>query len=414
MLLSHPPKKYLLELRNAVRLSEGVYQWTFTNRNYVRPRRVRIGPVSVTSENHLRNVVLLSESFRDGSNPYVMRTDELKRVLCVVHGESFTTPPVETVAGQTEQSTQPGTDASIAAITNVIAWLDYAPSRTFDSTFTSSTVGGPLVQYIYNRASNSELIMTNSYGSGMSLANLGNGLALTRTGNWESSADSQPMAVSDLSEQFSVHSIIRLANTSWTYFWDLYLNKTLMWGNPAVLSYYDASDARQSVSGINMIPNRNYLLSVTRVSDGAGAYNFEYRVEDLDDSTATPQTSTVVGAGLPMQANPQNWRFGHASTHFQHYMGPFFYLKGAVLAEQEDCRAWLRNHIGSSNTESTTSETTVSNSWYQLYDKRMTQIDIEQSSSSKVQKSLTVSFEDHNGNLFTPKDAILHMEIDRS
>ena len=160
-----------------------------------------------------------------------------------------------------------------------------------------------------------------------------------------------------------------------------------------------------------MIPMKNYLLSVSRVSDGEGGYQFVYRVEDLDDSTAAIQTATTTGAGGSMTANPGTWRFGHASTHFKHYMGPFFYVNGTVASDQENCRAWLRAKFGSSATE-TTSESTNANQWYQLYDTRDTVIEMEQ--PSKVLRSVTGRFEDHNGAQITPKDAILHMEIDRN
>jgi hypothetical protein len=412
MLLTRPPKKYLLELRNATKVSDGKYRWDFTDRYFVRPSQVRIGPVSVTTDVHCRNVVMLSDSFEDSSCPYVHRSDAMKQVLAVVHGQVFTTPPVEGSAGATESSAS-GSDQSLVDIgTNLVAWLDLHPSRTFDSNFTGSTVGGALVSYMYNRATtHSDLIMTTAYGSGLSLANMGSTVAITRTGSWESTADSSPFPASMVSEEFHCHTIIKNSDTAWTFLWDLHLNKTLMWGNPAVLSYYDSSDQRQSVPGILMVPLKNYLISCARVSDGLGGYNFTYRIEDLDDSTAAVQTATTSGAGYSLQANPQSWRFGHASTHFKHYMGPFLLCNGTVAADQENCRAWLRNAFGSGASE-TTSEESAANLWYQLYDTRVTQIDINQ--ASKVQRSVTISFEDHNGALIDPKDCVLHMEIDRA
>jgi hypothetical protein len=413
MLLSHPPKRYLLELRNATKNADNTYTWTFTERNLARPKKIRIGPVSVTTDVHCRNVVITSDSFLDSTAPYVNRSDEQKQVMCVVHGECFTTPPVEG-AGEATQSSASGSDQSIIDIgANLVAWLDYAPSRTFDSSFTSSSVGGLPVMYIYNRATtHSDLILTTAYGTGLSLNNMGSTLSIHRAGSWESTVDSQPFPVSMVSEEFHVHSIVKLLDTAWTYFWDLHMNKTLMWGsNPAVLSYYDETDTQQSVSGITMIPLRNYLLSVARVSDGNGGYQFEYRVENLDDSTEAVQTATTTGAGQSLQANPQTWRFGHASTHFNHHMGPFLFVNGTVASDQENCRAWLRAAFGSSATE-TTSASTNANQWYQLYDTRKTVIEMNQ--PSKVLRKVTGRFEDHNGAQIEPKDAIIHMEILRN
>jgi hypothetical protein len=414
MLLPNPPKRYLLELRNAAANTDGSFTWTFTERHLVRPKQVRIGPVSVTTDIFCRNVVVTSDSFQNSSAPWVHRPDAMKQVLCVVHPETQSNPPVETDSSGATQTSAAGSDQSLVDMGDaLIAWLDMgATNKVYDNTYTSSAVGGPLVYHILNRSTaHSDLQLSAAYGSGLSLSNLGNTVAVTRTASWESFLDTMPFPYTLLSETYHVHSLIRLTDQGWTYIWDLDTNKTLMWGNPATLSYYDASDQQVSV-GVTMLPLRTYLLSVARVSDGAGGYVFDYRVEDLDNESEPVQSVTTATGGKDLTANPGAWRFGHASTHFDHLQGSFIFITGTDTTQAENARAWLRNQYGSTATEGTNTEQTNANQWYQLYDTRTTQIEMNQ--PAEVQRQITVRFEDHNGTLLVPKDAVLHVEIERN
>ena len=415
MLLRHPPKKYLLELRNAQKNADGSYSWTFTERHLVRPRQVSIGPVSVTTDVFCRNVVVTSDSFQGSTAPWVHRSDEMKQVLCVVHPETQSNPPVETESSGATQSSASGSDQSIIDIgSDLVAWLDMsATNKVYDNTYTSSAVGGPLVYHIMNRSTaHSDLHLSAAYGQGLTLANLGNTVGVTRTGNWESFLDSMPFPYTMLSELYHYHTVLKLTDTTWTYLFDLDTNQTLMWGNPAVLSYLDASGAKIPVTPITMLPNRTYLLSVSRISDEAGGYVFTYRVENLDDSAEAVQEVTTSTGGKAMTANPGAWRFGHASTHFKHIQGSFIYINGNDSTQAENARAWLRTQYGSEATETTNTEQTNANQWYQLYDTRITEIDMNQ--PSKVQRGVSVRFEDHNGALLDPKDAVIHMQMERN
>ena len=87
------------------------------------------------------------------------------------------------------------------------------------------------------------------------------------------------------------------------------------------------------------------------------------------------------------------------------------YINGTTASDQENARAWLRSAFGSEASETTT-EASNANQWYQLYDTRVTTIEINR--ASKVQREVTITFEDHNGALVDPKDAVIHMEIDRA
>ena len=67
--------RYLLELKNAVKIDTGVYRWNFSLRNQVRPRSMTVGPCSITADTDIRNAVLLSNTFRESDLPFVNRND---------------------------------------------------------------------------------------------------------------------------------------------------------------------------------------------------------------------------------------------------------------------------------------------------------------------------------------------------
>ena len=107
--------RYLLELRSATKVDTGVYRWSFSERNLFRPKTVTIGPCSVTSDTDLRNVVLLSNTFRNSDMPHVNRSDELKPVLSVIYPEVRTThsPDASSGGGGSSNATWGATRPSI-------------------------------------------------------------------------------------------------------------------------------------------------------------------------------------------------------------------------------------------------------------------------------------------------------------
>ena len=91
--------RYLLELRNATKVDTGVYRWSFSNRNLFRATEVTVGPTSVTADTDYRNVVILSNTFRESDLPHVNRSDTLKPVLTVVYPEFRSTHAADAASG---------------------------------------------------------------------------------------------------------------------------------------------------------------------------------------------------------------------------------------------------------------------------------------------------------------------------
>ena len=111
---------YLLEQRNAVKVSTGIYRWSFNLRNEVRPDRVVVGPCSVSTGSDQRNIVILSDTFRKSDRNIVYRGDAQRPVLTVVHANQH----------HKHTYTAPSTDITVAQILDlatqghVTIWLD--------------------------------------------------------------------------------------------------------------------------------------------------------------------------------------------------------------------------------------------------------------------------------------------------
>jgi hypothetical protein len=305
--------RYLLELRSATKVDTGVYRWSFSERNLFRPNTVTIGPCSVTAENDLRNVVLLSNTFRNSDMPHVNRSDSLKPVLTVIYPEMRSThSPDASSGGGGSSNAELGSDAAIDAIDatgDLLCWVDLANTRVLDQSFQQATGAGfSNAYYIYNRSQNAMLTWTVGYGTGMTLANFpaaGTGtVGLTRTGSWESVLDSTPISTAQLQENFEFHSLFSVLGNSWSYLFDFHTMQILWWGQ--TLTYYDASGVKQSVPGLTVIPLQDYLLSVRREKLDAANTNFYWRLENLT-AGGTVQTATT-GSGLAVPPQAPLWR----------------------------------------------------------------------------------------------------------
>ena len=410
--------RYLLELRSATKVDTGVYRWSFSERNLFRPNTVTIGPCSVTAENDLRNVVLLSNTFRNSDMPHVNRSDSLKPVLTVIYPEMRSThSPDASSGGGGSSNAELGSDAAIDAIDatgDLLCWVDLANTRVLDQSFQQATGAGfSNAYYIYNRSQNAMLTWTVGYGTGMTLANFpaaGTGtVGLTRTGSWESVLDSTPISTAQLQENFEFHSLFSVLGNSWSYLFDFHTMQILWWGQ--TLTYYDASGVKQSVPGLTVIPLQDYLLSVRREKLDAANTNFYWRLENLT-AGGTVQTATT-GSGLAVPPQAPLWRMGHASTHFNHIQSCFFVCNSDPLDtdRSDQLRQWLRNaYNGGTSSSSGQGQSSSTSQWYQLFDSRKTTYSIQPSDFGDVVRSVEIEFENHLGQRFDPKDAVLTIE----
>jgi hypothetical protein len=231
-------------------------------------------------------------------------------------------------------------------------------------------------------------------------------VSITKNGSWESLLDSTPMTTAMLAEDFELHTTFMVPNNTWSYLFDLYSMRVLWWN--AAVTYYDASGAKIAVPGLTVVPMTDYLLSVKRVKVDPANTNFEWRLENL--ATNAVQTATT-GSGLPIPTgNPGTFRMGHASTHFNHYQGPFFICNSdaADTNRSENMQQWLRNaYNGGESSQATTTEST--NTWYQLYDSKRTTYTMEPSGFGDVVNSIELEFENHLGTRFDPKDCVIEL-----
>ena len=111
---------YLLEKRNANKVSTGIYRWSFTLRNEVRPDRVIVGPCSVSTSSDQRNIVINSDTFRKSDRNTVYRANDLRPVLTVVyanerHKHEYTAPSTDITTTQI---------LDLATQGHLLVWLD--------------------------------------------------------------------------------------------------------------------------------------------------------------------------------------------------------------------------------------------------------------------------------------------------
>ena len=78
---------FLLHLRDATKVADGSYTWSFSARNLVRPKELEVGPCSITVSTDQRDITILSDSFRNNKKTHTLRGDSLHNVLTVVHPE---------------------------------------------------------------------------------------------------------------------------------------------------------------------------------------------------------------------------------------------------------------------------------------------------------------------------------------
>ena len=255
-----------------------------------------------------------------------------------------------------------GSDDEVLAIgDDLLAFIDFAPARTLDSSFTPLDQPGDTVAYLYNRGNNTELILANNYGAGTQLAAIGEHRGITRQGNWESVVDSWPVNLADVNSEFTVHSLFKLTTLDWTLLFDVGYIKCYIWGQQ--LAFENASGTRVGV--LSVVPHVDYMLTVHRIEVDAANTNLEWRLERLDDNTVQTATS---GSGLtaPPNANGFPWKWGHSGTNFRQVQSCWILHNGFDAGHQATCQQWIKNtHAGTTSASSSGSETTTSDAqWF--------------------------------------------------
>ena len=173
-----------------------------------------------------------------------------------------------------------GLDSEIVAIADeLLAWFDFHPARTLDTTFATATTAGDPVSYLYNRApAPATLLFVNQYGSEMALANVGEAKGVTRNGSWQSMADSST-PTGDLDEEFTVHSLIILPPImgTFSYMFDIHMLKCFTWDGGAIA--FKNTAGNNSTVPVALIPlpplfdvPRRLTMTVTGLFRGTNSF----------------------------------------------------------------------------------------------------------------------------------------------
>mgnify|MGYP000014637585 FL=1 len=337
-------------------------------------------------------VELKSQNHRDGTNIIAVleerhnksrySLEEQPRTLSVKKHENVTEIDIYFTDNRTildgeatTTTTASGTDEDIEAIgSDLLAWFDFAPARTLDSTFSPAENAGDDVNYLYNRSPGpGTLSFINQYGSAMQLALVGETKGITRNGSWQSMADSST-PTGDLEELFTVHclTISPPSIGTFSYLFDLGpLLKTFFWTGGAI--GFKNKAGNNATEPVSLIPGRAYLISIQRRQetidhDGDGIlgtdYEFYWTIEDM---VAETTVNHITEPGNDHPGSEQVWRLGHASTHFSHVLGPWIVHNGNDADHITTCQTWLRNkYTGDADPEETVSTTTEASFFLEL------------------------------------------------
>ena len=162
------------------------------------------------------------------------------------------------------------TDATIAAFNDLTIWLDLDPARTLNAAFATCSVLGDLPKHLYSRSPTpAGLILTGNWDFELVLMKAGL-LGISRDTN---PAQGHGQALNDSSyptstwtEEFQVHHIWKsgsnYSQTSGLFKLNNYNCYVWPSGNGAI-NFKNSSNQNVTLSNINWIPNRVYLLSMT-------------------------------------------------------------------------------------------------------------------------------------------------------
>ena len=191
-----------------------------------------------------------------------------------------------------------GADTQIEAFNDLLAWFDFAPSRTLDNSFNPVSTAGSAVRYLYNRSpAPASLILT--AGNPMLLANMGSsgGIGAVQDSGYFFLDSTTPTAA--YGQEWQVHHLFQAQSNfnQGIYLFDNYYGAFFCdpQGQCGVLNGSGGTTVL-FCNNLTWIPLHPYILSFSRASldpDGDGVFEYYYvlRLEDL--STDAVQTETV-------------------------------------------------------------------------------------------------------------------------
>ena len=391
---------YLLELREATKVSTGVYNWSFNIRNEKRPETVTVGPCSVSTETDQRNVVILSETFRKSDRNHVLRSDLLKPVLTVVHAEQhFTHSYTAPSTAITEQQI-----LDLVAAGDVRMWLNMHDSQYVLNNALAAASVGESVNRIITQVPGGDMQFFTSGTDKLQYAALGESFGLTAqtASAWQyavegTSANNIAEFGNDGLDVFFVKS--PPTTSGFEVIWQSNMLRLFWYSN--VIQYKDAAGAYVS-TGMATLPSTDYVLEVLHNSDigpppTASTY---FKLTKLSDDTF--QEYTGVGTGGSPGGASNAFYISTAQSHHDGVFGSMIHMRNVAAS-----RTLVVNYFKQLYASAPVPEPVTT---YQLYDTRKTEIEMD--TPAETIRDVQLEFQNDQGVLFDPVDAVVHLRVE--
>tara|TARA_B100000029_G_scaffold365500_1_gene358818 strand:- start:5637 stop:6926 length:1290 start_codon:yes stop_codon:yes gene_type:complete len=264
------------------------------------------------------------------------------------------------------------TDATIEAMSNLIAWFDLHPSRTLAANFSQAPLAaGELFHYLYNRAPGpSALILDGNYDFERYAFGTNGAIGFSRdsdpnSGHGQYLRDGTYPTFTFISQAFHFHQIIKTGSsfTSTSGICQIGSNVlSVLLKSSGAVGVVPASGPMFSLSNISWVPNRVYVLSVWR-KDHNGTPNFFWRWEDLTSGTAPVTEQTVAGATYA-DGSTGHFTLGYQGHYYRHIGGPAFMINGTVQSEYDNCITYLKQWYGAQAEAEEDQSASVEAEWF--------------------------------------------------
>ena len=334
-------------------------------------------------------MVILSDTLRDSEKGAVLRGDSLQPIVRVVYPDKLHTHTITSTTTTTESEY---TAADVAARSDLFMFLDFADSSKV--TVTSGATGDFLTQINDMVSSTFEFVSSDAGGVPYEDFGTESGKCMNLNGDNIKLSDSTTAAEPTdgtlcmlFSTQTTIDDIQVL--TDW-YLWRIYVSSSNV-------AWYDGSSI--NTTSMTVTAGTDYLLTVRR---DAAASSFIWRLEKLSDSSVQTQTtalgSTSSGTGL--------FDIGGTSSYTADgKISNVVVITSNADTDVENIELYLRQvyrGIGTTTTTTTASQ-------YQLYDPRVTNLNMYQ--PQDVMRNIELKFEDQDGALFDPEDIVISLEV---
>ena len=382
--------KYVLEKSSAVKVSTGIYRWSFAHQNEIVPDRVTVGPISITTSNDQRNVVIESDTFRKSDRNTVRRGDALKPVLCNVF-------PHQRFKHEHVQASTAITAAEIEALSSVVIWLDlHDPQYILNEALAAAAVGDSVDRVISRKPSGSLIFFASGDDKVQKVAQENTfGLRQADGSAWSFMLDSSTANNPTLVPSGGVDIYMIKAPTNLNVNEIGILHKQQKWRFYQGGLQYQAHYASWVASNLVFLGGYDYIMIFTEVP----AENKKViRLIKLSDNSE----QTEDGTEFDNLGTADTFYISSAQTHMNYTQGSWIHMQNNT----EDVEKVV-NYFKQIYSEQTAPEPVTS---YQLYDPRQTVIRMDK--PAEHLKEIVLEFQDQDRTLFDPEDVLIEVSIE--